>query len=377
MLDPFAGYVEVLRGIYGSEQVRTGTPATAAQLAAIESELGCTLPASYKALATSHGYLCVGDPAALVIYVVAAAGHGCSAEVDLVRATSQVRAELGRSVTPLIRMHLPNQPRQLCVVDARGALRLVHLDEPDVEETVLPSFRDCVQAAVQATIEANLLSQIEAAGGVPDDLANFDEPQAGEATLQIHAVPPAVVAAIKAEPAVADEVTLYTSVAEFREQTVQWEKTARDTDPPAVKEMVRRMRALLKQPGIAKLHDLVGESIDIIRWADAIVICLGEESVEARALRGTTSLPTDGSDTIHMLSIAEVKQVAAVIRDSEQRLRAGYQPEALRARGLYNVDAPNEAAFLEELCAMWDNVVEGIQQAAKHGWGWLIRRTEG
>jgi hypothetical protein len=121
----------------------------------------------------------------------------------------------------------------------------------------------------------------------------------------------------------------------------------------------------------------VGESIDIVRWADAIVICFGETSLEARALRGTKQLPTDGVDTIYTLSIGEVKQVAAVIADSEQRLRAGYNPEALRARGIYNVDAPNEAAFLEELCAMWDNVVEGIQEAAKHGWGWLIRRTEG
>ncbi len=377
MNDPIDGYVEVLRGVYGQEQVRTGTPTTAAQLSSIERELGATLPGGYKAFVATHGYLCIGDPAALVIYAVASTDHGCPVEVDLLRATSALRTELGSSVIPLIRMTLPEQPRQLCVLDENGALRLLHLDEADVEPTPLPSFRECVQAALEAAVEAQLLVRVEAAGGVPPDLADFDEPRAGEATLQIHAVPPAVVKALDVEPAVADEITLYTSLAEFREQTVQWERTLRDSDSATTKELVRRMRSLLKQPGIAKLAELVGDSINIVRWADAIVVCFGDQSLETRALRGTAQLPTDGTDTIHMLSIAEVKQVAAVIGDSEQRLRAGYNPEALRARGLYNVDAPNDAAFLEELCAMWDNVVEGIQQAATHGWGWLIRRTEG
>jgi hypothetical protein len=42
---------------------------------------------------------------------------------------------------------------------------------------------------------------------------------------------------------------------------------------------------------------------------------------------------------------------------------------------LYSTDAPNEAAFLEELVALWDTVADGIRDAAEHGCGWLVRRT--
>lgn len=329
MDEQLVGYVELLRGVLGPQTVQTSAPPTAAQLDAVEIELGVTLPEDYKSFVRTMGSLVAGG---VVV-------HGVG--------------ELGGTPLTLARVTLPDETRIYTLGDASP-------------------FGAWLAESLRRVIEARGDAIVEAAGDFIDD-----EPGAGKATLQMHAVPSAVVAVLKKEPAVADEITLYTSVAEFREQTNHWEKYARDTDPPASKEMVRRMRSLLKQPGIARLTDLVGDSVDLPQWPDAIVTCFGETATESLALRGSTALPSDGTDTLHMLWISEVKQVAAVIGDSEQRLRSGYRPDVLRARGLFSADAPNDAAFLEELCALWANVVEGIQEAAAKGSGWLIRRTNG
>lgn len=330
MDEQLAGFVGLLRGLLGPDAVQTGTPPTTAQLDAVETELGITLPDDYKSVVRTMGSLTAGEM--LVV-------HGIGA--------------LASTPVTLARVTLPDETKVYTLGDSSP-------------------FGAWLAAAIQRVIEVRGDAIVDAAGDIVDDT-----PGTGQATLQMHAVPSAVVAVLKRQPAVADEITLYTSVAEFREQTVHWEKYARDTDPPASKEMVRRMRALLKQPGIAKLTELVGDSVDLPKWPDAIVHCFGEQATESLALRGTTKLPSDGTDTLHMLWISEVKQVAAVIGDSEQRLRAGYRPEVLRARGLFNADAPNDAAFLEELCALWANVVDGIRDAAASGAGWLIRRTNG
>jgi len=330
MDDQLVGYVELLRGMLGPDSVQTSASPTAAQLEAVELELGVTLPDDYKAVVRTFGSLTAG--ALLVV-------HGVG---DLT----------GAPIT-LARVALPDETKVYTLGDPAP-------------------FGTWLAEALQRLIEVRGDAIVDAAGDFIDDT-----PGVGQATLQMHAVPSAVVAVLKKEPAVADEITLYTSVAEFREQTVHWEKYARDTDPPAAKEMVRRMRSLLKQPGIAKLTELVGDSVDLPKWPDAIVLCLGENATESLALRGTTTLPSDGTDTLHMLWISEVKQVATVIGDSEQRLRAGYRPDMLRARGLFSAEAPNDAAFLEELCALWSNVVDAIREAAANGSGWLIRRTNG
>jgi hypothetical protein len=369
-VDPqVARCIELLRGVYEPALVRTGHAASVAEVDRLERELGLTLPSEHKDIVEALGFVCVGDPATLVIYGIAPADHGCPHEVDVGRS----RQLLGNALVPVVRIvtsdgettYAVGEDSRLHVVIGAGPARPVDGD-----------FLGCLHRALQGALESRLEAMMKDAG-VPPELADFDVPGAGQATLQMHAVPRVVVAALKKEPAVADEITLYTSVAEFREQTVAWEKYLSESDPPERKELVRRMRSLLKQPGVAKLTELVGPSVDLVRWPDAIVACFGEEATESLALRGTVELPSEGTDTIHLLPIAEVKQVAAVLADSEARLRANYRADVLRARRLYNTDAPNEAAFLEELCAMWDAVVEEIQRAAADGCGWLIRRTEG
>lgn len=356
---PYVVSVELLRNVYGADHVRTGTPVTAAELTSLERELGVVLPEDYKQLVTAWGYWCAGSAANIVVYGIAAAEHGCPGEVDIRRARSD-------DGVPLLRVAHGDDTR-VFGLDARGELRVLG-------GATAASFEACLVQAIQGALEAHMAAVADAVDVEPEP---DDEPAAGQANLQMHAVPAAVVAALKKEPGVADEITLYTSVSEFREQTVAWEKTQRDTDAAESKEMVRRMRSLLKQPGVAKLKELVGDSVDLFRWPDAIVACFGEDATESLALRGSTKLPSDGTDTISMLSIAEVKRVAAALADSEQRLRAGYRPDVLRARGLYNTDAPNEAAYLEELAAMWSDVAVGITDAAAAGGGWIIRRSEG
>jgi hypothetical protein len=345
-----ARYIELLRGV-DDAHVRTGHAVSVTDVERLERELGVPLPSEYKDIVQEVGFVCVGDPAALVIYGIAPADHGCPVEVDVLRSLAP-----GNVPVPLVRL-----------VTGDGEKTYVGTEE---------GFLTCIRGALQAALESRLEAMMEDAGIAPA-LVDIDVPGKGQATLQMHAVPRVVVAALKKEPAVADEITLYTSVAEFREQTVAWEKYQSDSDPPERKELVRRMRSLLKQPGVGKLVELVGPSVDLLRWPDAIVACFGEDATESLALRGMIELPSEGTDTIHLLPIAEVKKVAAVIADSEARLRERYRADMLRARRLYNTDAPTEGAFLEELCAMWDDVVEAIQKAAADDCGWLIRRTEG
>lgn len=369
MDDQLVGYVELLRGV--SEPVRTGTPVTNEQLASVERDLGIALPDEYKSVASAIGYLCAGETGELVIYGIAPADHGCPREVDALRAAASVRH--AGAVVPLVRLAVAGEPTRVHVLDARGDL-LVLVDDKRLEAPDALSFRTELQQALQAAVEARMEALAERAGARsdPDDDALAPD----QANVQMFAIPRDVVAALKKEPAVADEITLYTSVAEFREQTVEWEKTIRLTDSPTTRELVRRMRWLLSQRGIAKLKHLVSGEVDVPRWPDAIVACFGETATESLALLGTTELPSEGTDTIRMLSPAEVMQVADTLAGSEDRLRAGYQPVALRERHLFNLDAPNDAAFLEELAALWDTVADGIRDAAEQGCGWIVRRTE-
>jgi hypothetical protein len=372
MEDQLTGYVELLRRLYPVSRVWTGTPVTTDQFASVERELGFPLPEEYKAVASALGYLCAGD-GELLIYGVAPTGHGCPHEVDALRASPGVR-EAG-AVLPLFRLAVDGEPTRVHVIDARGNLRVLVVEEKRLDSPATSSFRSELQRAVQTAIEARMEAIAGEAGVHPDSLDDALPP--GQASVQLFAVPRDVMAALKKEPAVVDEITLYTNVAEFREQTVEWEKTLKHTGSAITKELVRRMRSMLSQRGIAKLETFVTGEVEVPRWPDAIVACFGDTATESLALRGTTELPSDGTDTIRMLSIADVKHVASVLDGSEALLRAGYEPAALRARGLYNSDAPNEAAFLEELCALWETVADGIREAAEQGCGWLVRRTQG
>ncbi len=370
------GYIELLRGVFDTARVRTGAPAAPDQLARVETELGFALPADYKAAIGSIGFVCAGDGGELVLYGVAPTDHGCPVEVDALRAAPAVR-DTGASV-PLVRVTVAGEPMRVLVLDAHGELRVLVVEDERLEPPATASFRTELQRALQTAIEARLAAIAEAAGARAGlDALNDDSLAPGQASVQLFAVPRDVVAALKKEPAVVDEITLYTSVEEFREQTVAWEKSSKLTGSPTTKELARRMRWLLGQRGITKLKDLVTGEVEVPRWPDAIVACFGERAIESLALRGSTELPSEGTDTIHKLSITDVKQVAAALDGSEARLRAGYQPAELRARGLYNTDAPSEAAFLEELLALWDAVADGLRDAAKQGCGWLVRRTAG
>lgn len=375
-MDEVTGYVELLRGVFEGGRVRTGAPATAEQLARIEHSLGIALPDEYKAVVRSIGYLCAGDAGELVIYGVAPTDHGCPHEVDLLRTPPGARD--AEPVVPLVRLAVAGEPTRVLALDAHGVLRVLVVETQRLEAAPSASFRAELQRAMQTAIEARLQAIAEAAGARPGIDALNDEALApGQASVQLFAVPRDVIAALKKEPAVVDEITLYTSVEEFREQTVTWEKSATLSGSPTTKELARRMRWLLGQRGIAKLRHFVTGEVDVPRWTDAIAACFGDGATESLALRGTTRLPSEGTDTIHMLSAGEVKQVAATLAGAEERLRAGYQPAALRARGLYDVGAPNEAAFLEELVALWDTVEDGIREAATQECGWIVRRTEG
>jgi hypothetical protein len=371
MDEQLLGYVELLRGVFEPGRVRTGSPVTADQLANVEYKLGITLPEEYKAVASSLGYVCEGDAGELVIFGIAPMDHGCPLEVDLLQLPPS--AHETEAVIPLVRLAVADEPTRLVVLDAHGELRILvgahHLESP-----ASASFRAELQRVLQTAVEARMEAIARAAGVQPghDD----DALAPGQASVQLFAVPRDVVAALKKEPAVVDEITLYTSVEEFREQTLAWEKTLGPAASPTTKELVRRMRWLLGQRGIAKLKHFITGEAEIPRWTDAIVASFGETAIESLALRGKTELPSEGTDTIRMLSAGEVKQVAAGLDGAEGRLRAGYQPAALRARGLYNVDAPNEAAFLEELVALWDTVEDGIREAATPDCGWVVRRTE-
>jgi hypothetical protein len=372
MDEQLLGYVELLRGVFEPARVRTGTPASADELANVEYKLGLTLPDEYKAAVSTLGYLCAGDAGELVIYGVAPIDHDCPHEVDLLHVPPSVHETV--AVIPLVRLAIAGEPTRVLVLDAHGQLRLLVGAQLQAAESVRAELQRMMRSAVEARMEAIA----EAAGAGPALGAQDDgEPGAGQASVQLFAVPRDVVAALKKEPAVVDEITLYTSVEEFREQTVAWEKTLGPAGSPTTKELVRRMRWLLGQRGIAKLRHFITGEAEVPRWTDAIVACFGDAATESLALRGKTALPSEGTDTIRILAAGEVKQVAAALDGAEQRLRAGYQPEVLRARGLYNLDAPNEAAFLEELVALWDTVEDGIRDAARQECGWIIRRTEG
>ena len=392
---PFVGVIELLRTIYGSEQVRTGGPVPPDVLDGIERALGVSLPADYREFVATWGYLCAGPLGNTAIYGVVPAGAELEYELDLRRMTPLLAAEVAErvedddelreameeagAVVPVIGWAEDVPHHTVHVFDARGALRWFLVKENALDPPGGVRFTEFLQARVMRLFEQHMADVATAAaqGAASDSLEESDY-------RRLVPIGPVVAHAIEQLPAAVEEILLYETTVELRKAIEDRAAEGAADGVPAgwARDWARSMREFMAAPGVAELDQLIGPEATVAERAPALVFiltgreeaaALAEGSPIARAFAGERDLPAVDHRT-SLVAADAVASIAEALTGAAEQVRERYDAAALRARGLFD-ESETEDSYLEVLVDTAREAALAFRAAADEGGAILVRHS--
>lgn len=388
---PFVGVVELLKTVYGEEQVHTGRPVPAEVIAEVERELGVRWPDDYKRLVATWGYLCAGPSGNITVWGIAQGDTGLDYEVDVRRATELMREELAERMAeddelreaieeaggafPAVGWAEDFPHHTVHVFDRAGDLRWFLVKEHAYDEASGTSFTDYLQGRAQRALEDKLNDLVGASLGGGEADADGEDGPPDLSTMHGYAVPPAVAAALRQVPRCASDVRLYSTVDELGV-----EEGDGDIDPASADDndqlRLARSRFVAALGGDAPA-ELRAEPIMLFaRSGDALGHILAAAGHPAAVLFGPGAdlLRDAPEERVALATPDQVRRAAGELDDLERVVREGFDLDALLAAGACEPDAERDE-LLDSLVAELEGIQAAATDAAERGWAWVSERA--
>lgn len=391
MEKPFVGVIELLKTVYGEDHVRTGEPVPASVVAGLERELGAKLPDDYKQFVQTWGYLLAGTSGNITVWGIPPKGTELEYEVDVRRATEQLRAEVAERseedenladamkeagvAIPACGWSEDFPHHTVHVFDAEGNLRWFLVKENAYDPPGGTTFTEYLHEQVQSALENKLSEAVDDALGGGDSDETIDSGPEELSAMHLHAVPPEVLAALDKEPRAWTFVRVYPPLEDYRAFLGDDPDDELPDDENG--ELVKRGRRFIAALGRKPPETLVSEGGYLMsKYGEALAVITERANHPAAVLFGVgaKSLYETEEEKVSLVTPDQLRKAVGSLGDLEERVRAGYDLAALREANAVESDV-DEENHLDFLVGELDTVREAATAAAEQGWGWMVTRA--